>query len=206
MKAQETAPVRLTSLAHGGGCGCKLAPGGARADHRGERRRGMDPAGAARRHRDQRRRRRLPDQRDPGHRRHDRLLHAHRGRPVRLRRHRRDQRDLRRVRDGRRVRSSRWRSSACPSTSCRSRRSAAILEGGESVCQRAGIPVAGGHSVDSVEPIYGLVAIGLVDPRHLKRNAGARPGDTIVLGKPLGVGIYSAALKKQQISAAQYGQ
>ena len=75
-----------------------------------------------------------------------------------------------------------------------------ILAGGESVCQRAGIPVAGGHSVDSVEPIYGLVAIGLVDPRHVKRNADARPGDTIILGKALGVGVYGAALKKQQIS------
>ena len=79
-----------------------------------------------------------------------------------------------------------------------------ILAGGESVCQRAGIPVAGGHSVDSVEPIYGLVAIGLVDPRHVKRNADARPGDKIILGKALGVGVYGAALKKQQISAAQY--
>src|SRR5689334_5288270 len=65
-----------------------------------------------------------------------------------------------------------------------------ILEGGESACARAGIPVAGGHTIDSVEPIYGLVAIGLVDPRQLKRNAGARDGDAIVLGKPLGVGVY----------------
>jgi selenide,water dikinase len=79
-----------------------------------------------------------------------------------------------------------------------------ILEGGESVCARAGIPIAGGHTIDSVEPIYGLVAIGLVDPRHLKRNAGAQPGDALVLGKPLGVGIYSAALKKQQLDAAGY--
>jgi selenide,water dikinase len=79
-----------------------------------------------------------------------------------------------------------------------------ILEGGESVCRRAGIPVAGGHSVDSVEPIYGLVAIGLVDPRHLKRNAEARPGDVVVLGKALGIGIYSAALKQEQISNLQY--
>src|ERR1700693_2676840 len=71
-----------------------------------------------------------------------------------------------------------------------------ILEGGESVCARAGIPIAGGHTIDSVEPIYGLVAIGTVDPQHLKRNIGARPGDALVLGKPLGVGIYSAALKK----------
>jgi selenide, water dikinase len=79
-----------------------------------------------------------------------------------------------------------------------------ILEGGESVCRRAGIPVAGGHSVDSVEPIYGLVAIGLVDPRDVKRNAEARAGDRIILGKALGVGVYGAALKKEQITEAQY--
>src|SRR5512134_3268586 len=79
-----------------------------------------------------------------------------------------------------------------------------ILEGGESVCQRAGIPVAGGHSVDSVEAIYGLVAIGLVNPRHVKRNADAKPGDTIILGKALGVGLYGAAVKKQQVTDAQY--
>ncbi len=79
-----------------------------------------------------------------------------------------------------------------------------VLEGGESVCARAGIPVAGGHTIDSVEPIYGLVAIGLVDPRNLKRNAGARPGDRLVLGKPIGVGIYSAALKKEELDGAQY--
>ncbi|HRE14197.1 MAG TPA: selenide, water dikinase SelD [Usitatibacteraceae bacterium] len=79
-----------------------------------------------------------------------------------------------------------------------------ILEGGESVCARAGIPIAGGHTIDSVEPIYGLVAIGLVDPRNLKRNAGAKPGDRLVLGKPLGVGIYSAALKKGELGDAGY--
>ena len=78
-----------------------------------------------------------------------------------------------------------------------------ILEGGESVCSRAGIPVAGGHSVDSVEAIYGLVAIGLVDPR-LKRNADAKPGDKIILGKALGVGLYGAAVKKQQVTESQY--
>ena len=79
-----------------------------------------------------------------------------------------------------------------------------MLEGGESICAKAGIPIAGGHTIDSVEPIYGLVAIGLVDPRHLKRNAGARPGDRLVLGKPLGVGVYSAALKKEKLSADGY--
>jgi selenide,water dikinase len=79
-----------------------------------------------------------------------------------------------------------------------------ILEGGESVCARAGIPVAGGHTIDSVEPIYGLVAIGLVDPKNVKRNAGARPGDKLVLGKPIGVGIHSAALKKGRLDDAGY--
>jgi selenide, water dikinase len=79
-----------------------------------------------------------------------------------------------------------------------------ILEGGEATCAKAGIPVAGGHSIDSVEPIYGLVAIGQVDPRRLKRNVGARPGDALILGKALGVGIYSAALKKQRLDASAY--
>ena len=66
---------------------------------------------------------------------------------------------------------------------------AAILEGGASVCQEAGIPLAGGHSIDSVEPIYGLVGIGIVNPKHMKRNADAQAGDVLILGKPLGVGI-----------------
>ncbi len=79
-----------------------------------------------------------------------------------------------------------------------------VLEGGESICTRAGIPVAGGHSIDSVEPIYGLVAIGLVHPKHIKRNADARAGDKLVLGKPLGVGIYSAALKNRVLDADRY--
>ena len=79
-----------------------------------------------------------------------------------------------------------------------------ILEGGESVCERAGIPVAGGHTIDSVEPIYGLVAIGLVNPRKLKRNSGAQPGDKLILGKPIGVGIISAALKKGRLDDAGY--
>ncbi len=81
-----------------------------------------------------------------------------------------------------------------------------ILEGGHSVCQAAGIPIAGGHTIDSVEPIYGLVALGLAHPSHIKRNASARAGDVLVLGKPIGVGIMSAALKKEQLSAAGYAQ
>jgi selenide, water dikinase len=79
-----------------------------------------------------------------------------------------------------------------------------ILDGGESLCAKAGVPVAGGHTIDSVEPIYGLVAIGLVDPEHIKRNRGALAGDALVLGKPLGIGIYSAAFKKQQLPADRY--
>ncbi len=79
-----------------------------------------------------------------------------------------------------------------------------ILAGGEAVCRAAGIPIAGGHTIDSVEPIYGLVAIGLVDPRNLKRNAGAREGDKLILGKPLGVGILSAALEKGRLDASGY--
>jgi selenide,water dikinase len=80
----------------------------------------------------------------------------------------------------------------------------AILQGGESICAAAGIPIAGGHTIDSVEPIYGLVVLGLVHPQRVKRNAGARPGDRLVLGKPLGVGVYSAALKKEALDAAGY--
>lgn len=79
-----------------------------------------------------------------------------------------------------------------------------ILAGGAAVCRAAGIPIAGGHTIDSVEPIYGLVAIGLVNPAHLKRNSAARPGDKLILGKALGVGVYSAALKKEQLHASDY--
>ncbi len=81
-----------------------------------------------------------------------------------------------------------------------------VLEGGASVCRAAGIPIAGGHTIDSVEAIYGLVAMGLVHPDRVKRNADARPGDLLVLGKPLGVGVMSAALKKEQLGAEGYDQ
>ena len=101
-------------------------------------------------------------------------------------------------------RCSRWRWSACRSTSCPSTRSARSSKAASRSARKAGIPIAGGHTIDSVEPIYGLVAIGLVDPRNLKRNAGARPGDVLILGKPLGVGIYSAALKKEKLSRDGY--
>jgi selenide,water dikinase len=79
-----------------------------------------------------------------------------------------------------------------------------ILAGGASVCTAVGIPVAGGHSIDSPEPIYGLVAIGLVDPSRIIRNSTARVADKIILTKRLGVGIYSAALKHQELEASLY--
>jgi len=81
-----------------------------------------------------------------------------------------------------------------------------VLEGGAAVCRAAGIPVAGGHTIDSVEAIYGLVALGIVHPKRVKRNADARPGDVLVLGKPLGVGVMSAALKKGQLGDDGYAQ
>jgi selenide,water dikinase len=79
-----------------------------------------------------------------------------------------------------------------------------ILAGGASVCAAAGIPVAGGHSIDSVEPIYGLVALGLVHPDHVLTNRGARAGDVLILTKGLGVGIFSAALKQERLGADGY--
>jgi selenide, water dikinase len=81
-----------------------------------------------------------------------------------------------------------------------------VLEGGESVCALAGIPVAGGHSIDTLEPIYGLVALGLVHPEKVKKNSSGKPGDVLILGKPLGIGILSALVKKGKISAAGYAQ
>ncbi len=80
----------------------------------------------------------------------------------------------------------------------------AILAGGEAACAAAGIPVAGGHSIDSVEPIYGLAAVGIVAPDRLRRNSTGRERDRLVLGKPLGVGIYAAALRKGRLDAASY--
>jgi selenide,water dikinase len=80
----------------------------------------------------------------------------------------------------------------------------AILAGGESVCAAAGIPVAGGHSIDTLEPIYGLVALGLVHPDKVKKNSSGKDGDILVLGKPLGVGILSAALKNGRLDDAGY--
>lgn len=81
-----------------------------------------------------------------------------------------------------------------------------ILAGGASVCAAAGIPVAGGHSIDAPEPIYGLVVVGVAHPQHVKRNVGACEGDVLILGKPLGIGVLSAAMKKGELDSESYRQ
>ena len=82
----------------------------------------------------------------------------------------------------------------------------AILRGGQDVCRYAGIPIAGGHTIDSVEPIYGLVVLGLVHPSRVKKNSGAKVGDVLIMSKPLGVGVLSAALKKEMLPPAGYAK
>ncbi|HVC49469.1 MAG TPA: selenide, water dikinase SelD [Burkholderiales bacterium] len=79
-----------------------------------------------------------------------------------------------------------------------------ILRGGETICNRAGIPIAGGHTIDSKEPFYGLVVIGLVHPKNLKRNDTSRPNDLLMLGKPIGIGILGAALKQGKLDESGY--
>jgi selenide, water dikinase len=81
-----------------------------------------------------------------------------------------------------------------------------ILKGGAAVCALAGIPVAGGHSIDCPEPVYGLAVIGTCRPEHLRRNADVKPGDALILTKPIGVGIYSAAIRKGELSPAGYAE
>lgn len=79
-----------------------------------------------------------------------------------------------------------------------------ILKGGAAVCTTAGIPIAGGHSIDCPEPVYGLAVIGICKPSDVRRNADAKPGDALILTKPIGVGIYSAAIKKNALPPAGY--
>ncbi|MBR1169682.1 selenide, water dikinase SelD [Bradyrhizobium liaoningense] len=81
-----------------------------------------------------------------------------------------------------------------------------ILDGGRAVCGEAGIPVAGGHSIDCPEPVYGLAVIGTCRPENLRRNADAKAGDAIILTKPLGVGVYSAAIKKGMLPGERYAE
>jgi len=79
-----------------------------------------------------------------------------------------------------------------------------IVAGGVAVCASANVPIAGGHSIDSPEPIYGLAVIGLIDPKRILRNSTARSGDRMILTKPLGIGIFSAALKRGELAEASY--
>ncbi len=79
-----------------------------------------------------------------------------------------------------------------------------ILKGGAAVCATAGIPIAGGHSIDCPEPVYGLAVIGICKPSEVRRNADVKPGDALILTKPVGVGIYSAAIKKNALPPAGY--
>jgi selenide, water dikinase len=81
-----------------------------------------------------------------------------------------------------------------------------ILEGGASICAEAGIPVAGGHSIDTAEPLYGLAVIGLCTPGTIRRNSDAKPGDTLILTKGLGIGVYSSAFKKQVMPEGAYSE
>jgi selenide,water dikinase len=81
-----------------------------------------------------------------------------------------------------------------------------IVAGGHDVCARVGVPIGGGHSIDAPEPMYGLVVLGLVKPDEVKRNDRARAGDVLILGKGLGIGILSAALKKGELKDKSYQQ
>jgi selenide,water dikinase len=194
---------RLTSLSHGGGCGCKIAPGVLSELLK----RATPPAlfpicWSAPKPPTTR-----PSTDSTTSRRSSRppTFHADRRRSARLRPHRRDQCAVRRhAMGGKPILALAL--VGMPINVLPHETIAAVLRGGEAVCAEAGIPVAGGHSIDSVEPIYGLAAIGVVHPSRVKRNAAARAGDVLVLGKPLGVGVLSAALKKNQLDAAGYAQ
>ena len=83
---------------------------------------------------------------------------------------------------------------------------ARIFEGGAETSAEAGVPVAGGHTIDAPEPFYGLAAIGLVDPACIKRNADGRAGDSLILGKGLGIGVLAAAVKKDMLDEAGYAE
>ncbi len=76
---------------------------------------------------------------------------------------------------------------------------AQVVDGGRAACRDAGIPLAGGHSIDSPEPIFGLAVTGIVDNAHLKRNSTAEPGCRLYLTKPLGIGILTTAQKQNKL-------
>ena len=168
--------MRLTRFSHGAGCACKLRPPTcapcsawcAASTHGAARPR------PARRARHRRRRRRVPAPRRSRDRRHHRLLHPDRRRPVRLGPHRGHQRAVRRLRDGRRAAARAQPGGVAARGLCRSSCSPACSTAAPTSCGRAGALVAGGHSIDDAEPKYGLAVVGTVDPARVLTNAGAR--------------------------------
>ena len=195
---------RLTSLSHGGGCGCKIAPGVLSRDPARASAACRCRQRAAGRHRDRRRRRGLPAQRRAGADRHHRLLHADRRRPVRLRPHRRDQRDQRRLRDGRQADHGAGAGRHADQRAVRSRPSA------RSSRRRIGLPRGRASRSPAATPsirssrstAWSRWAWSI--PTGSSATPTRRPGDVLVLGKPLGVGVLSAALKKDALDAAGY--
>ena len=81
---------------------------------------------------------------------------------------------------------------------------AKVIDGGREICNRAGIALAGGHSIDSPEPIFGLSVSGIVEIKNIKKNIGSQPGDTLFLTKPLGIGVLSTAQKKKVVSQSDH--
>jgi selenide, water dikinase len=81
-----------------------------------------------------------------------------------------------------------------------------ILSGAMDVCKIAGIPLAGGHTIENPDPFFGLAVNGLVSKKNLKTNAGAKPGNVLLLTKPLGLGVLSAAIKRELISEIEYAE
>lgn len=79
-----------------------------------------------------------------------------------------------------------------------------VLQGAVEICKRAGIPLAGGHSIDNPEPVFGLAVTGLVFKDHVKRNNTCREGDLLYLTKPLGTGIQATALKRGLLNPSHY--
>ncbi|MFN2440227.1 MAG: selenide, water dikinase SelD [Chitinophagaceae bacterium] len=79
-----------------------------------------------------------------------------------------------------------------------------VLEGGRSICAEAGIPLAGGHTIDSTDPIFGLAVTGTVHPKKIKKNNTAEEGDLVFLTKPIGTGILATALKRGLLQDEHY--
>ena len=189
---------RLTSLSHGGGCGCKIAPGVLSEILKGTAQH-ADAAGAAGRHRDRRRRRGVPAQRRAGADRDHRLLHADRRRPVRLRPHRRDQCDLRRLRDGRAADHGAGAGRHADQRAVDRRPSAASSKAASrcAATPASRSPAATPSTRSSRSTAWSRWAWCI--PSGSSATPTRKPGDVLVLGKPLGVGVLSAALKKDAL-------